>query len=59
MEPFVVGNEFSSFEELNNEIVEYEKQFFVNLYIYKKFTQHRICETKGTEQTISQGTKIF
>lgn len=33
MEPFVVGKEFSSFEELSNEIIEYEKQFFVSLYI--------------------------
>jgi hypothetical protein len=30
---FFQGREFSSFEEINREISEYEKRFFVNLYI--------------------------
>ena len=30
---FFDGREFSSFEELSNEISEFEKRFFVNLYV--------------------------
>jgi len=30
---FFEGREFSSFEELSNEISEYGKRFFVNLYV--------------------------
>ena len=30
---FFDGREFSSFEELSHDISEYEKRFFVNLYV--------------------------